>query len=145
MLATMGMKQLRVSTVILGALIAAAALFVAGCGDSSSEPAYCSNVSELEKSVGEIGDVKLEAGAVATLQGDLQTVQSNANEVVSSAKEDFPNETDAVRSAVSKLSTTIEQLPPSPTAQELLPRASEVSAVVTASKNFVSATQSACD
>jgi hypothetical protein len=137
----MAMKQLCVSLVIL----VAAALFVAGCGDSGSEPAYCSNVSELEKSVREIGDVKLETGAIATLQGDLQTVQSNANEVVSSAKEDFPNETNAVKSAVSKLSTTIEQLPPSPTAQQLLPLASEISAVVTASKNLVSATQSACD
>jgi hypothetical protein len=141
----MGMKQLRVSMVILGALVVAAALFVAGCGDSNSEPAYCSNVSELEQSVGEIGDVKLETGAIATLQGDLQTVQSNANEVVSSAKEDFPNETNAVKPAVSKLSTTIKQLPPSPTAQQLLPLASEISAVVTASKDLVSATQSACD
>jgi len=140
----MGTKQLRVSMAILGALIAAA-VFAAGCGDGDSEPAYCSNVSELEKSVSEIGDVKLETGAIATLQGDLQTVQSNANEVVSSAKADFPNETDAVKSAVSKLSTTIEQLPPSPTAQQLLPLASEVSAVVTASKDLVSATQSACD
>lgn len=130
---------------ILGALVAAAALFVAACGDSDSEPAYCSNVSELEKSVGEIGDVKLETGAVATLQSDLQAVQSNASEVVSSAKEDFPDETNAVKSTVSKLATTIEQLPPSPTAQQLLPLASEASAVVTASKDLVSATRSACD
>jgi methyl-accepting chemotaxis protein len=143
MLATMEMKQLRVSMVILGALLAAAA-FVAGCGDGD-QPAYCSNVSELEESVGEIGDVKLETGAIATLQDDLQTVQRNANEVVSSAKEDFPNETDAVKSAVSDLSTTVEQLPPSPTAQQLLPLASGVSAVVTASKDLVSAAQSACD
>lgn len=143
MLVTMGIKQLRVPLSIVGALLAVG-LLVAGCG-SDSKPAYCSNVSELEKSVGEIGDVKLETGAIATLQSDLQTVQSNANEVVSSAKEDFPNETNAVKSAVSKFSTTIEQLPPSPTAQQLLPLASEISAVVTASKNLVSATQSACD
>lgn len=131
--------------VILGALVVSVALFVAGCGDSNNEPAYCSNVNELEESVGDVADIKLETGALATLQDDLRTVQSNANEVVSSAKEDFPDETDAVKSAVSKLSTTIEQLPPSPTAQQLLPLASEVSAVVTASKDLVSATQSACD
>lgn len=131
-------------TVILGALLAAAA-FVAGCGDGSGEPAYCSNVSELEESVGEIADVELETGAIATLQDDLQTVQRNANEVVSSAKDDFPDETSAVKSAVSDLSTRVEQLPPSPTAQQLLPLASGVSAVVTTSKDLVSATQSACD
>jgi hypothetical protein len=133
------------SMVIFGALIVATALFLMACGDGDREPAYCSNVSELEESVGAIGDVKLEAGAVATLKGDLQMVQSNANEVVSSAKEDFPDETNAVESAVSRLSTTIEQLPTSPTAQQLLPLAPEVSAVVTASKDLVSAAQSACD
>ncbi len=132
------------STVVLGALVVAVVLFLTACGDDD-QPAYCSNVSELEESVGQVGDIKLESGAVAELQDDLQTVQSNANEVVSSAKEDFPDETGAVESAVSKLSTTIERLPPSPTAQQLLPLASEVSAVVTASKDLVNATQSACD
>ncbi len=145
MLATMGIKQLRVSVVILVALCAAGVVFAAGCGDSDSEPAYCSNVSELEQSVGEVGDVQLETGAVAKLQGDLQTVERNANEVVSSAKEDFPDETGAVESAVSKLSTTINQLPSSPSAQDLLPLASEISAVVSTSKDLVGATQSACD
>ncbi len=120
-------------------------MVVAGCGDGDSKPAYCSNVNELQKSVKEVGDVKLESGAVATLQSDLQTVQDNANEVVSSAKEDFPDETNAVESAVSRLSTTIEQLPPSPTAQELLPLATQIGTVVTASKNLVNATTSACD
>jgi hypothetical protein len=144
MLAPMGMRQLRVSMMIVGGLVAAA-VFVAGCGDGDGEAAYCSNVSELEKSVGEVGNVKLESGAVAKLQGDLQTVQRNANEVVSSAKEDFPDETGAVESAVSKLSTTIDQLPSSPSAQDLLPLASEISAVVSTSKDLVNATQSACE
>jgi hypothetical protein len=140
----MGIKQLRVHVAIPGALVAAV-LLVAGCGDGNSAPAYCSNVSELEKSVREVGDVKLETGAVAALQDDLRTVRSNADEVVRSAQEDFPSETDAVKSAVSRLSTTIEQLPSSPTAQDLLPLASEIGAVVTASKDLVSATSSACD
>ncbi|HEU0019876.1 MAG TPA: hypothetical protein VFQ14_06260 [Thermoleophilaceae bacterium] len=141
----MGMKRFRVPMVILGALIVTGALLMAGCGDGDDEPAYCSNVSELEESVGEIGEVNLETNAIATLQDDLRTVRSNANEVVSSAKEDFPSETNAVESAVSTLSTTIEQLPPSPTAQQLLPLAAEISAVVTAAKDLVNATQSACD
>jgi hypothetical protein len=145
MLGAMGMERLRVAVVTLGAVVASAGVVVAGCGDGDSEPAYCSNVNELEKSVKEVGDVKLEAGAVETLQSDLQKVQDNANEVVSSAKEDFPDETDAVESAVSRLSTTIEQLPPSPTAQELLPLATEIGSVVTASKNLVNAATSACD
>lgn len=143
MLGAMGKKRLGVSLSILGAFLAVA-LFVAGCG-SDSKPAYCSNVSELEKSVEEIGDVKLETGAIATLQGDLETVQGNADEVVSSAKEDFPNETGAVKSAVSKLSATLKQLPSSPTAQELLPLGSEISAVVSASNELSSATESACE
>ena len=41
--------------------------------------------------------------------------------------------------------TTIEQLPASPTAQQLAPLAQEVSSVVTVAKDLDSATSSACD
>ncbi len=145
MLVAMGMKRLRLPMVILGALIVTGALFVAGCGDGDDKPAYCSNVTELEESVGAVGEINLDKDAIATLQDDLRTVRSNANDVVSSARDDFPDETNAVESAVSKLSTTIEQLPQSPSAQDLLPLASEISAVVTTAKDLVNATQSACD
>ena len=131
-------------TLMIPLALAAAALVVAGCG-SSDKPAYCSNVSDLQQSVDDLKDVQLESGALSTLQTDVQKVQSNANAVVSSAKEDFPSETSALKSSVSSLSTAIEQLPSSPTGQQLAPLVPEISSVVTAAKNLSSATSSACD
>ena len=131
-------------TLMIPLALAAAALVVAGCG-SSDKPAYCSNVSDLKQSVDDLKDVQLESGVLSTLQTDVQKVQSNANEVVSSAKEDFPSETSALKSSVSSLSTAIEQLPSSPTGQQLAPLVPLISSVVTAANNLSSATSSACD
>jgi hypothetical protein len=125
--------------------LAIAALVAAGCG-GDDKPAYCSKVSDLQQSVGDLKNVQLsESGALSTLQKDLQKVQSDANAVVSSAKQDFPSQTSALKSSVSTLSTTIKQLPASPTAQQLAPVAHEISSVVTAAKDLDSATSSACD
>lgn len=129
-------------------LIAATALVVVfavtGCG-GSSKPAYCSNVSDLQGSVDELSSVQLESGALSTLQADLAKVQTNANAVVSSAKQDFPSETSALKSSVSSLAATVNQLPSSPTPQQLLALTSEIASAVTAAKELTSATESACE
>ena len=131
-------------TLIVPLALAAAALVAAGCG-SDSKPDYCSNVSDLQQSVDDLKNVQLNSSTLTTLQTDLQKVQTNADAVVSSAKQDFPSETSALKSSVSTLSTTIQQLPPSPTAQQLLAVAPQISSTVTATKNLSSATKSACD
>ena len=126
-------------------VLAAAVLVAAGCG-GDDKPAYCSNVSDLQQSVDDLKNVQLkESGSLSTLQTAVQQVQSDADTVVSSAKEDFPDETSALKSSVSSLSTTIEELPSSPTAQQLAALAPEISSVVTAAKDLDSATSSACD
>ena len=125
--------------------LAAATLVAAACG-GDDKPAYCSNVSDLQQSVDDLKSVHLsESGALSTLQTDVQKVQSDADAVVSSAKQDFPDQTSALKSSVSSLSTTIEELPSSPTAQQLAALAPEISSVVTAAKDLDSATSSACD
>ena len=128
---------------ILALALAAVALAVAGCG--SSKPDYCSDVSNLQQSVDDLGNIQLQSGALSTLQTDLQKVQTNANAVVTSAKADFPSQTSALKSSVTSLSNSIKQLPASPTAQQLLPLTVEINSVVTAAKNLSSATSSACD
>ena len=126
-------------------VLAAAALVAAGCG-GDDEPAYCSNVSDLQQSVDDLKNVQLkESGSLSSLQTAIQEVQSDADAVVSSAKEDFPNETSALKSSVASLSTTIEELPSSPTAQQLAALAPEINGVVTAAKDLDSATNSECD
>ena len=125
------------------ALVALAIVAVA-CG-SSSKPEYCSNVSNLEGSVEELKGLEIESGTVATLEADLKTVQSNANEVVESAKKDFPNETSAVKTSVSSLSTATQELAAAPTPEELLVLAPKVKGVVVAAEELSSATESACE
>ncbi len=124
--------------------LAAIVVAVTGCG-SSSKPEYCSDVSKLEASVHELGVVELESGSLAVLEADLTTVQKNADAVVTSAKEDFPSETSALESSVSSLTDSIDKLPPSPTTQELLLLAPEISSAVKASEELEGATESACE
>ena len=126
-------------------MLAIAALVAAGCGGDDN-PDYCENVADLQVSIDDVKAVQLsERGALSTLQAELPQVRSDANAVVSSAKQDFPSQTSALKSSVSKLSTTIEQLPASPTAQQLAPLSQEISSVVTAAQDLDSATSSACD
>ena len=126
-------------------VLAIAALVAAGCG-GDDKPAYCENVADLQVSVDDVKNVQLtDSGALSTLQTELPQVRSDADAVVSSAKQDFPDETSALKSSVSTVATTIEQLPASPTAQQLAPLAQEISGVVTAANALDSATSSACD
>jgi hypothetical protein len=124
--------------------LAAAALIAAGCG-SSSKPAYCSNLTDLQNSVNSLKDVQLGSDTISILKTDLQKVQTNANAVVSSAKQDFPSQTSALESSVSALSNSIKALPTSPTPQQLLALAPQISSAVSAADNLKKATSSACD
>jgi hypothetical protein len=119
-------------------------LLLAGCG-SDDKPEYCSNVSDLQQSVDDLKGVQLESGALSALQTDVQNVQGNVDAVVSSAKQDFPSETSALESSVSSLSTSIEQLPASPTPQTTAAVARTVNSVVTAAQGLEGVTSSACD
>jgi hypothetical protein len=130
--------------VFIPVALAVVALAAAGCG-SSSKPAYCSNVTDLQNSVNSLKDVQLGSNTISTLKTDLQKVQTDANAVVSSAKQDFPSQTSALESSVSTLSTSIKALPPSPTHQQLLALAPQVASTVSAAENLKSATSSACD
>jgi hypothetical protein len=131
--------------VLIGVMaLAVAVLAAAGCG-SSSKPAYCGNVTDLQNSVSSLKNVQLGSNTISTLKTDLQKVQTNANAVVSSAKQDFPNQTSALQASVSTLSNSINTLPPSPTPQQLLPLAPQVASAVSATDNLKSATSSACD
>ena len=129
---------------IVAVALAAAVLAGAGCG-GSDKPAYCSNVSDLQSSVDTLKSVQLQSGVLSTLQTDLQAVRTNADAVVSSAKADFPNETSALQSSVSRLATAIQKLPSSPTPQQLAPLVPKIDSTVTAAQDFQSATSSACD
>jgi hypothetical protein len=131
--------------IVIAALIAAAAVMApAGCG-GSDKPQYCSDRSNLEQSVKDLGNVKLLAsGGVEQLQSQLAKVESDARALSSSAKSDFPSESNAIQSSVSTLKTALQGLPSSPTPQQLTGVVADVKAVGTAIQNFDEATDSKC-
>jgi outer membrane murein-binding lipoprotein Lpp len=130
---------------IVSLALAAGALMVAGCG-GGDKPDYCSDVSDLQSSVDELESVDLGGtDTLSTVQTDVDAIQSDVNAVVSSAKADFPDETSALESSFSTLSTSVKELPASPTAEQLLALAPQIASTVSASDNLKSATSSACD
>ena len=92
-------------------VIAAVALFAAaGCGGSSSKPAYCSDRSTLQSDVQGLS-VPTSSSDISGLQSQLATIQSDATALVSSAKSDFPSETSAITSSVDTLSSAVKAPP----------------------------------
>jgi hypothetical protein len=133
-----------------GRLLAVAAICatalggVAGCGASSSKPAYCSDRSNLKDSVNGLTGVNLKSDGPSALQSQFQKVESDAKALVSSAKNSFPDQTSAIKSSVSRLSSTVKQLSSSPSAQQIAAVAVDVSGVTSAFKSFASAATSNC-
>lgn len=126
-----------------GFVALAATAAVAGCG-SSSKPTYCTNVANLKSSVKALPNTDVVQNGVSALDTAVSKVATNAQAVVSSAKNDFPNETTALKNSVNTLHTTVKQAVESPSASSLAPIPGQISAVVTSAKNLESATSSKC-
>jgi hypothetical protein len=125
--------------------VLAGGVLIGACG--SSKPAFCSHVSELEKSVKSLGSLNAQAG-VSGLEADLQKVDSSAQAVVGSAKSEFPTQTATIEKSVTALDTTVRELSSATTTQTrnaaIAKLPSEVSAVDRAFSEFSSATKSKC-
>lgn len=138
----MGWRVRYAPVLALVGVTAVAAL--AGCGDNSSKPEYCSKTDDLKQAVEDLkGDVT--SANFSNVQSDLSTVQGDANGVVSAAKQDFPAQTTALEASVSSLSGAVKDVPDSPSPQELLQLAPYVSAAASAVQAFSNDTQSECD
>jgi hypothetical protein len=123
---------------MLCVLLVGVVALIAGCG--SSKPAFCKNVSELQKSVKNISA----SGGLSSLKTQLQTIETQAKGLVSSAKSDFPNETTAIDTAVSQLQTNIKALPSSPSAAQLAAVALDIKNAVTSVSTFASTSKDKC-
>ncbi len=121
------------------AMTAAVAAIFAGCG-GSSKPAYCGNIKTLEQSVKSI-DPTAGLDAVKTQVGQ---VAGDAANVISSAKSDFPDQTAAIESSLSKLQADIKALTSSPTPQGIVSLGSEAKAFVESVDKFVTDSKSKC-
>lgn len=121
---------------------AAAGLALASCG-GSSKPGYCSDRSDLQQSVKDLGN-DVTSGNLGAVQSQLNTVKSKASTLVSSAKSDFPNETSAIRTSLSTLETSVKGLSKSPTTTQVAATGLAVKSVVSAVTGFADATKSKC-
>ena len=82
-------------------LLAALALLT-GCG--SDKPKYCSDRSNLEQSVKDLGNVQVaQSGGVQQLKTQLQKVETDAQRYELGGSSDFPSQSSAVQSSVSAL------------------------------------------
>ena len=127
-------------------LLSAAAL-LAGCGSSSStsQPTYCSAVSDLEDSVNNLpsaDDVK--NNGVSALKSALTQVQHDAGTVVNEAQSAFSSQTTAVKTSVDTLSTNVNQIANTPTPQAIAQLPAQISSVTTSTKDLQSAVSSEC-
>ena len=133
-----GAMRAVLAAVGVGALVA-----LAGCGSSSSKPAYCSDRTTLENSIKNLPSVASSSG-VSGLKSQITTIVSDANAVVSSAKSDFPSQTTAVKTSVDALQTAVKALPSSPSAAQVAAVATDAASVVNSVKSFTDASKSNC-
>ena len=127
--------------VLLAMTVVLAAFAVAGCGDD--KPSYCTATSDLKTDVNQVAD-DATSGNFADVQADIDGVQSQAETVVDDTKADFPSETDAVDSAVNALVNAYEDLPDSPSAQDLLSLGAQAAVAVKSVDSLNDAIDSKC-
>jgi hypothetical protein len=116
---------------------------VGACG-GSDKPGYCSDRSQLENSIKDLTNLS-PSGGISGLQSQLQTIQRNANALVASARDDFPSQTNAIKTSVDRLESEVRALPSNPSTAQIASLASDASSVISAVSGFVDATKSKCD
>ena len=137
------MVHLRSARYFTAAVVLTASLTVSGCG-GSSKPAICSDVDSLKSSITDLRDVKLEAGALATLQSDLTKVQSDLSKVKSEAKTQYAAEISSVEQAAASLGTNLKAASDTPSVASLAAVATDVSALGAALSALQDAVSSTC-
>jgi len=137
------MESVKKPVVALTSILLLSAALVVGCG-GDSKPAYCDRVDELRDSVTALTDISIDANLLSTVETDLETVRTNAEQVVDAAREDFPQETDDLETAVNNASDSIQELPSSPSAGEIAALAIEIGSVGSSASSLIDATTSSC-
>jgi hypothetical protein len=126
---------------------AVALVAVAACGSSdastSSRPAYCSDRTNLQKSVKGLASLNASAG-VSGLEAQVNKVKTSANSLANATKSDFPNQSDALNSSIAALEHSARSLASSPSAANIDAVAKDAARVVTAARNLVNATNAKC-
>jgi hypothetical protein len=104
-MASMSYQRAHAGLLVSGLLMTV--LTLTGCG-GEDKPAVCSDVDALGTSISALTDVKLEQGALPTLQSKFSQVQDDAAQLKTDATTEFGSEIDAVDSAAASVKSSLE-------------------------------------
>jgi hypothetical protein len=133
-------RAVHVTVALMAAL---AVLGAAGCGGSSSKPAYCGDKTTLQNDVDALKS-SLSSGDVSSLSSQVSTIKTDATTLVSSAKSDFPSQTSAITTSVDSLTTAANALPSNPSTSQIAALAVDAASVLSSINSFSDATSSTC-
>jgi hypothetical protein len=137
------MSRTTTTTVACALSVAALAVPLTACG-SAGKPAYCQSASALQDSIKDLGDIDVKAEGVGAVKTQLQKVQQDAQALVSSAQSDFPDQTQAIRTAAERMRTSLEKLSANPDAANVTAVGTDVRGFVSAVDDFTQAAGSSC-
>ena len=124
-------------------MVLVATLAACGAGEDDT-PAVCSSVDDLRSSAAALTDVRIERGALETLQKAFDKVRSNLSTVVKDAKREYAGEVDTVEKAVSDLRTSLDAAVSAPTAATVAAVGAASKALGTSLKALVDSVESTC-
>jgi hypothetical protein len=132
---------------------AVAVIAVAACGSSastassassaSSRPAYCSDRTNLQKSVKGLTSLNASAG-ISGLQTQADKVKTSATSLANATKSDFPSQSNALNSSITALDNSVRSLASNPSAANIGVVTKDAGNVVTAARNLINATSAKC-
>jgi len=111
---------------------------------SDSKPAICGHVSDLKKTVQNLGKPEGNQTTVQALSSDLNEVQRLTGLIVQEAKQQYAPQVDSLKTAATGASAAANAAKANPSASTLTSVASAVSNLVTATQNLATAVSGTC-
>ncbi len=132
----------------LTALALAGAFLVAGCG-SSSKPAYCAQVSDVQSSLSALEKENVSVSNASGLATAVEKVGSSATALVAALKTEFAPQTEAIKKSVATIEKSVGEVSSGTSVSAKVAAASaipaEVTAISDALKQVEQVTKSKCE
>ena len=122
--------------------VSAAAVLLTGC--STAEPAVCESLDAVRNSVDTVSQAKLGENGLSVLAGGLTQLKADLGQFAADAKAQFQPQTDALRTSVDQLSSSVATAKADPSATTLGGVGVAVSAVQTAAVDLDAAASKTC-
>jgi len=132
----------------LAALALTGALLLAGCG-SSSKPAYCTQVSDVQSSLKALEEQNVSVSNASGLTKAVENVGTSANALVTALKDEFAPQTNAIKKSIGTIEKSVGEVSNGADVTAKVAAASavpaEVKAISEAVAQIAKVTESKCD